>query len=180
MRMSDRLDRADDRLAARRLANALGDVDEAVTLIVKNGLPVAELGAIVPGHVVPSAPRAEIVAIVAGCRSAQGGECMTERERLANRRANETAEFEIGGHRYVATLGRFPDGRPAEIFLNTKRTGSELERTTRDAAVLASLGLQFGIPLEVLRKALSRKPNGDPDSALCFALDELAKQETSQ
>jgi len=98
------------------------------------------------------------------------------RQRLPNRRATEIREFEIGGFKYIACVGKFADGSPAEIFINTKQTGSELERSTRDASVLASIGLQFGIPLEVLRKALSRKANGEPDSALCFMLDELAKE----
>lgn len=103
---------------------------------------------------------------------------MTTRRRLPNRRAAEIATFEFNGFVYTATVGRFPDGTPAEIFLNTARTGSELERSTRDGAILTSLALQHEISLNTLRRALSRTESGEPDSALCFVLDELAKERT--
>lgn len=98
------------------------------------------------------------------------------RRRLPNRRNSEIREFEVAGFRYIACVGRYPDGSPAEIFINAAKTGSELERSARDGAVLASLALQHGIPLETLRRALSRTESGKPDSALCFVLDELAKE----
>jgi hypothetical protein len=45
------------------------------------------------------------------------------RERLPNRRLGETFELEVAGLRYTCTIGRFPDGRLAEIFLqNHKKT----------------------------------------------------------
>jgi hypothetical protein len=40
------------------------------------------------------------------------------RERLPNRRLGESFELEVAGLRYTATIGRFPDGRIGEIFLN--------------------------------------------------------------
>ena len=42
---------------------------------------------------------------------------MWRRERLPNRRLGETFELEVAGLRYTATVGRFPDGRIAELFL---------------------------------------------------------------
>src|SRR5947208_12219762 len=44
-----------------------------------------------------------------------------ERERLPNRRIGETFELEVAGLRYTATIGRFPDGRIGEIFLNNHK-----------------------------------------------------------
>jgi ribonucleoside-diphosphate reductase alpha chain len=44
----------------------------------------------------------------------------------------------------------------------------------RDAAVSASLALQFGCPLETLRRALLRDPHGVAASPLGCALDRLA------
>jgi ribonucleoside-diphosphate reductase alpha chain len=99
------------------------------------------------------------------------------RRRLPNRRHCQITAFESGGMKYTACIGRFPDdGSVAEVFLNVSKSGSELEKHCRDASVLLSIGLQFGVPLEVYRRALSRKPNGAPDSALAFVLDELAKE----
>jgi hypothetical protein len=99
------------------------------------------------------------------------------RRRLPHRRACEIRTFDIGGMKYTACVGRFPDdGAVAEVFLNVSKSGSELEKHCRDASVLLSIGLQYGVPLEIYRKALSRRPNGAPDSALAFLLDELAKE----
>jgi hypothetical protein len=42
---------------------------------------------------------------------------MTSRERLPNRRPAETFELQAAELRYVCTIGRFVDGRLAEIFL---------------------------------------------------------------
>ena len=39
------------------------------------------------------------------------GRVMTTRQRLPNRRASTTFEFEIAGLRYTSTFSRFPDGR---------------------------------------------------------------------
>ena len=99
------------------------------------------------------------------------------RERLPNRRNAEIREFEIGGHKFTATVGRFPDGRPAEIFITAAKTGSAMERSTRDAAILASLGPQHGIGLETLRRALTRNASGQADSALCHVLDCTAQEQ---
>jgi hypothetical protein len=101
------------------------------------------------------------------------------RERLPNRRAAEIRTFEFNGHKFTATIGRYPDGSPAEIFLNTAKTGSELDRCTRDGAILASLSLQCGVPVSTLSRALSRTSRGDPDSALCYLLDQLANESRS-
>jgi hypothetical protein len=101
------------------------------------------------------------------------------RRRLPNRRHCQIRTFEMSGLKYTACVGCFPDdGGVAEVFLNVSKSGSELEKHCRDASVLLSIGLQFGVPLETFRRALSRRPNGAPDSALAFILDELAMERT--
>jgi hypothetical protein len=103
-----------------------------------------------------------------------GERCAVMRRRLPNRRLAETFELEVNGHRYVVTIGRFENGEPGEIFINSAKTGSQIDRAARDSAVLASLGLQHGISVEVLARALSRTASGKPDSVLCAVLDRLA------
>jgi hypothetical protein len=44
----------------------------------------------------------------------------------------------------------------------------------RDAAVAASLALQFGCPLEVLQRALLRDSHGRPSTPLGAAIDRIA------
>lgn len=99
----------------------------------------------------------------------------TVRQRLPNRRASESFNFEVTGFRYVATVSRFDDGSLAEIFLGNGKCGSTTDTAARDSAVVASIALQHGIPLETLRRALLRDAQGRPNGPLGAALDLLAE-----
>jgi hypothetical protein len=99
------------------------------------------------------------------------------RNRLAQRRLAETFEIEVSGLRYTATVGRFPDGRIAEVFLQNHKPGSQSDANARDAAVAASLALQHGCPLEVLKRALLRDAHGRPSTPLGAALDAILEGE---
>jgi len=96
------------------------------------------------------------------------------RERLPNRRANESFGFQCGGMSYVAGVSRFPDGRLAEIFITNHKVGSDADAAARDSAVVCSIALQFGVPVDVIRKALLRDSRGNASSPLGVALDLLA------
>jgi hypothetical protein len=54
-----------------------------------------------------------------------GARC--DRERLPDRRTHELLDFEHGGILYTAGVGRFEDGRLAEIFLNTAKHGTAVD-----------------------------------------------------
>ena len=98
------------------------------------------------------------------------------RERLPNRRHSESFGFECNGLKYTATVSWFDDGRPGEVFVGNHRADSHADACARDAAILASLGLQYGIPLDVLRNALLRDSRGHPSTPIGCALDLLAVQ----
>jgi hypothetical protein len=100
---------------------------------------------------------------------------MSPRERLPNRRASIVFELELHGLRYTATVSRFADGRIAEIFLQNHKPGSQSDANARDSAVAASLALQFGCPLEVLRRAVLRNSAGQASTPLGAALDRIAE-----
>ena len=68
--------------------------------------------------------------------------------RLPNRREHELIDFEHGGIRCTAGIGRFKDGTLAEIFLNTGKQGTAV-------AVATSLLLQHGCSVDTLRRALT-------------------------
>ncbi len=99
------------------------------------------------------------------------------RERLPNRRGSEQIAFECNGFKYVASISRFPDGRLAELFLTNGKCGSDSDVSARDAAVVASIGLQFGVPVEVLRRALMRDSQGCASGPLGTVLDLIAGEE---
>ena len=98
------------------------------------------------------------------------------RQRLPNRRASTSFEFVLGTLRYTATVSRFADGRIGEVFLQNHKPGSQSDSNARDAAVAASLALQFGCPLETLQRALLRDSQGRPSTPLGAALDIIASQ----
>jgi hypothetical protein len=99
---------------------------------------------------------------------------MTARTRLPNRRLAETFELEVGGLRYSVTLGRFADGGLAEIFISNGKAGSDSDTAARDSAVVASIGLQYGVPIDTLRAALMRNRDGSACGPLGAALDIIA------
>src|SRR5262245_60751767 len=98
------------------------------------------------------------------------------RERLRNRRLSETFTLELHGLRYVASFSRFDDGRVAEVFLQNHKPASQSDANARDSAIAASLALQFGCPLDVLRRALLRDAQGRASTPLGAALDKIADE----
>jgi hypothetical protein len=82
--------------------------------------------------------------------------------------------FERDGARFEITAGFYPDGRVGEIFLNADRANSLLDFLMSDAAILASLALQYGAPLDEIRHALKRDSRGDSASPIGAALDRIA------
>ena len=98
------------------------------------------------------------------------------RERLANRRASETFSFRCNGMPYSATVSRFSDGRLTEIFISNGKAGSDADAAARDSGIVCSIALQFGAPVETIRRALLRNSRGVASSPLGIALDSLADE----
>lgn len=105
---------------------------------------------------------------------------MTARTRLPNRRLAETFELECAGLHYTCTVGRYPDGRVGEVFLNSHKSHSASDANARDAAIVCSLALQNGVPVDVIRKALLRDSRGFASSPLGAALDIIAGHEGAE
>jgi hypothetical protein len=99
------------------------------------------------------------------------------RRRLTHRRPSETFEIEVGGLRYTATVGRYPDGTVGEVFLQNHKPGSQSDTNARDAAVAASLALQHGCPLETLQRALLSDSHGRPSTPLGAAVDIILEMD---
>jgi hypothetical protein len=102
---------------------------------------------------------------------------MSARQRLPNRRLAETFELEVADLRYTATVGRFPDGRIGELFLNNHKSNSTADVNARDAAIVCSIAIQFGADIETIRRALCRDTQGRASGPLGAALDQLQAME---
>ena len=101
------------------------------------------------------------------------------RQRLPDRRASTAFCFECNSLRYTASASWFDDGRLGEVFVSNHRADSHADSCARDAAILASIALQFGAPLDVLRRALLRDSQGRPSTPIACALDLLANGEST-
>jgi hypothetical protein len=101
------------------------------------------------------------------------------RERLPNRRFAETFDIETAGLRFTTTIGRYPDGRIGEIFITNHKAGSMAGIMASDAAVAASIALQYEAPIETLRHALMRDALGDASGPLGVVLDQIAQEGTT-
>ena len=95
------------------------------------------------------------------------------RNRLPDRRNAVTTTFHRDGANFEMTVGYYPDGRVGEVFLNADRANSLLDFLMSDAAILASLALQYGAPLDEIMHALKRDVRGLAASPIGAALDQI-------
>lgn len=73
-----------------------------------------------------------------------------KKEDLPNERDAKTHKFTVGGHTGYLTVGNYKDGRPGEVFIRMAKHGSIVSGLLDSFAILFSLALQYGIPLETL------------------------------
>src|SRR5712675_2022887 len=93
---------------------------------------------------------------------------------LPNRRPSEIIRFSHEGLAYVGSVSfDIVTGKPVEVFLDLDRgkVGTPVQSVARDSAVAASLALQHGASLALLRGALTRDDDGGPAGPLCRLLD---------
>jgi ribonucleoside-diphosphate reductase alpha chain len=100
----------------------------------------------------------------------------TARERLPDRRLCESFSYQHGGLKYTASIARYGDGRFAQIFVSNHKSGSDADAAAKDSAVICSIALQHGVPIDTIRKALLRDARGNPASPMGAALDIIARE----
>lgn len=82
---------------------------------------------------------------------------------LPDERPSLTQKISIGDLDAYVTVGMYPDGRPGEIFIKCDKEGSTVKGMLHSFAIAISLGLQYGIPLEVFSnkfKHMRFEPDG--------------------
>ena len=98
---------------------------------------------------------------------------MTIRERLSQRRASLTLNLEHAGLHYTVTISHFPDGRPAECFVQNHKLSSSADIAARDSGILLSLLFQFGCPVETVVHAITRNSDGSASGVVGAILDKI-------
>ena len=95
---------------------------------------------------------------------------------LPARRGSTTFTMLWQGTKFEVSLGTFPDdGCAAEVFISATKPGSQVQSIGRDAAILLSLALQHGVPLGLIRHAISRDEQERPQSIVGAVVDAFAE-----
>ena len=72
------------------------------------------------------------------------------RRHLPDERTSITHKFRVGEQEGYLTVGLYDDGAPGEIFVNISKEGSTIRGLMDAVAMLTSVALQYGVPLENL------------------------------
>lgn len=83
---------------------------------------------------------------------AEKGHIWGARRKLPKTRDSKTHKFSIGQQEGYLTAGLYPDGSLGEIFIETAKQGSALMGFVDAWAQAVSIGLQHGVPFEVLKE----------------------------
>ena len=92
-----------------------------------------------------------------------------QRRRLPDDRTEVGRKFKVGDYEGYIHVGLFEDGTPGDIFVDIAKEGTTLAGLMNSIMISVSLGLQYGVPLEVYVSKFSHmrfEPSGmtnDPD-----------------
>jgi len=76
------------------------------------------------------------------------------REHLPDERRSITHKFQVADQEGYITVGLYDDGRPGEIFVKINKEGSTVSGLMDTVALLTSVTLQYGVPVEELSRKL--------------------------
>ena len=85
------------------------------------------------------------------------------RRRMRETRTAVNHKFDIAGHEGFLTVGLFDDAQPGEVQIRMAKESSTVAGLMDTIAILTSLALQYGVPLEVLVRKFTNmhyKPSG--------------------
>ncbi|MFL5970279.1 MAG: vitamin B12-dependent ribonucleotide reductase, partial [Gaiellaceae bacterium] len=94
---------------------------------------------------------------------------LTQRRRLPDDRVEVGRKFRVGEYEGYIHVGLYEDGTPGDIFVDIAKEGTTLAGLMNSIMISVSLGLQYGVPLEVYVSKFSHmrfEPSGmtnDPD-----------------
>ena len=75
--------------------------------------------------------------------------CRSERRRLPEDRTEVGRKFRVGDYEGYIHVGLYEDGTPGDIFVDIAKEGTTLAGLMNSFMISVSLGLQYGVPLEV-------------------------------
>jgi ribonucleoside-diphosphate reductase alpha chain len=91
-----------------------------------------------------------------------------QRRRLPDDRTEVGRKFKVGDYEGYIHVGLFEDGTPGDIFVDIAKEGTTLAGLMNSFMISVSLGLQYGVPLEVYVSKFSHmrfEPSGMTNDA---------------
>nr|MBA3428337.1 vitamin B12-dependent ribonucleotide reductase [Actinomycetota bacterium] len=91
-----------------------------------------------------------------------------KRRRLPDDRVEVGRKFKVGEYEGYIHVGLFDDGTPGDIFVDIAKEGTTLAGLMNSFMISVSLGLQYGVPLEVYVSKFSHmrfEPSGMTNDA---------------
>jgi ribonucleoside-diphosphate reductase alpha chain len=99
---------------------------------------------------------------------ATGAVAHPKRRRLPDDRTEVGRKFKVGDYEGYIHVGLFEDGTPGDIFVDIAKEGTTLAGLMNSFMISVSLGLQYGVPLEVYVSKFSHmrfEPSGMTNDA---------------
>ena len=93
---------------------------------------------------------------------------LPQRRRLPDDRVEVGRKFKVGEYEGYIHVGLFEDGTPGDIFVDIAKEGTTLAGLMNSFMISVSLGLQYGVPLEVYVSKFSHmrfEPSGMTNDA---------------
>src|SRR6188472_155143 len=93
---------------------------------------------------------------------------LTQRRRLPEDRVEVGRKFRVGDYEGYIHVGLYEDGTPGDIFVDIAKEGTTLAGLMNSFMISVSLGLQYGVPLEVYVSKFSHmrfEPSGMTNDA---------------
>src|SRR5205085_1545996 len=93
---------------------------------------------------------------------------LTQRRRLPDDRVEVGRKFKVGDYEGYIHVGLYEDGTPGDIFVDIAKEGTTLAGLMNSFMISVSLGLQYGVPLEVYVSKFAHmrfEPSGQTNDA---------------
>ena len=103
---------------------------------------------------------------------------LTHRRRLPEDRTEVGRKFQVGEYEGYIHVGLYDDGTPGDIFVDVAKVGTTLQGLMNCFMIAVSVGLQYGVPLEVWVSKFAHmrfEPSGttnDPDIRVAKSLPD--------
>ena len=98
------------------------------------------------------------------------------RVKPTNRRATVNFDVDHDGQSYSVGIGHSDAAAtspPIEVFVSAHKTASMMEALARDAAILVSFAIQYGVPLDELQLAITRGDHDEPATVVGAVIDAM-------